>query len=117
MSKAPSSRQRMWNAMRMLQRFNVTNIATTSSVSISVARAYINSLQATGYLKVVTTHGGAGRYATYQLIRNTGPNYPSINRAQVAMDRNNGEFHIPNTPAGEVIKKWLKEAEEFEAQK
>lgn len=117
MSTPPSPRQRMWNAMRMLQRFNVTNIATTASVTISVARNYINALQATGYLKVVTKHGGAGRFTTYHLIRNTGPKYPSINKAQVAQDNNTGDYHIPNTPAGDVIRKLLKEAEEFEARK
>ncbi len=108
MKKEASNRQRIWNSMRIMQRFTIAQIVTTSEVSLSVARHYINTLQATGYLKMVRAQDGkAGGYAIYQLVRNTGPKHPKTNPVQVALDQNNNEFYLPDTRKGELIREWL----------
>lgn len=84
--------EQMWRAMRGLKQFNPRDLAihaTTDVVGVSneTAKSYCSMLLSCGYLactqKATNTH-----QATYQLIRNSGPLAPQIQRVKQVFDPN-----------------------------
>lgn len=88
-----NGRYRAWQAMRIMRRFTIPDIAATADISISSATKYISALLAAGYLRIVLAKrtGVAGGYPVYAMIRNSGPRHPVIRSCGIVFDPNTGE--------------------------
>lgn len=96
--------ENMWRSMRMLGQFTAQDIAvhsTTPTITVSeaTAKAYTSMLLRTGYLRVVRKAVPGKRPATFQLIRNSGPKPPQIQRVKQVFDPNTREVHVPGGAA------------------
>ena len=99
----PSSRERMWKAMRVLKSFDIPMLMITAEVTRRACDDFLNHLHRAGY--VACRHrfrpnggnGGVARdWSTYVLIRNTGPRHPTFTgftpeKPQILIDRNTGD--------------------------
>ncbi|MBP0483967.1 hypothetical protein [Sagittula salina] len=86
----------MWRSMRYLQHFTHLDIAMHSNaggveISRGKARAYCLALFEAGFLKVRGQAVPGKQETHYQLVRNTGPNAPVVERVTVVADSNSGE--------------------------
>lgn len=89
----------IWRSMRMLRKFSTVDVALHSStpmteVTESTVRSYCTMLLATGYLRVIQKADPVkGRKAIYQLVRNSGPKPPMIQRVKHVYDPNTGQVY------------------------
>ncbi|MGD9862566.1 MAG: hypothetical protein AB7S99_05070 [Pseudodonghicola sp.] len=89
----------IWRSMRMLRKFSTVDVALHSStpatqVTESTVKSYCSMLLATGYLRVLQKADPVkGRKAIYQLVRNTGPKPPMIQRVKQVYDPNTGTVY------------------------
>lgn len=76
--KSGGARQRIWDVLRAGQPVQISDIAHRGETSEISVRAYLNALEARGYIEF--QHLGyvaRGPVRTAQLVRNTGPRCPS----------------------------------------
>lgn len=72
-------RQRIWQAMRILVRFSVSDLCrVVHGTSVANVQSYVSRLYLEGYVGKVgkVRRGYAGEYQGYQLINNIGPIMP-----------------------------------------
>lgn len=86
---ADSERQRMWNTMRQLKRWDTADLEATADVSKNHAQRFVMALVEVQYVVLVTPAGRGrnGPRAIYRLVRNTGPVAPRITE-QGILDNN-----------------------------
>lgn len=90
--KLGSSKQKMWQSMRIMRVFTPMEIAQTAEVSIDYATCFVGTLRRAGYLK--RQSGSAGPFAAHQLIKNTGPHAPRHwSKERQVYDLNRGEIY------------------------
>ena len=78
--RAPTQRQRLWRAMRVLPSFDIPGLMLTAAVTGRSAVTTVNQLLRAGYLrKVGRGNGASGAWSTYRLVRDTGPVAPVVN--------------------------------------
>lgn len=80
----------IWRSMRTLKTFDKHDLAETSDVPLRTAQSYLTMLLPAGYLRIVMA-GKPGHAARYQLILNTGPRPPMIQRVKQVFDPNLGK--------------------------
>lgn len=90
-SQKLTGRRRCWNAMRVLRRFTVAEIAQGGEVAYSSAGLYIRKLVQSGYLRCIQSPNEDISFATYTLIRNSGSLNPVVTKEGVR-DQNTGNF-------------------------
>lgn len=95
------ARARLWSAMRVLQTFDLPQLALScGGISRSLA-SFLRDLGLAGYFAELRPADPAtGRPAVYRLVRNTGPRAPTIAHrdmggrfARCVVDRNTGDLH------------------------
>lgn len=106
--RGPSQRERLWKVMRILKRFDLPQLEITSEATRRAAEDFINLLSRAGYIRNLGKGGGTG-WATYALIRDTGPKCPTITNKAGAerrlVDRNNGQ----SVPIGPGLRRRARE--------
>ncbi|MBB96951.1 MAG: hypothetical protein CML68_20435 [Rhodobacteraceae bacterium] len=88
--------EQLWTSMRILKRFTSLELMETATIEIpeGTAKAYCRTLLAAGYLKVLRKAEPAkGRIALYQLIRQSGPKPPQVQRVKRVFDPNTGDVY------------------------
>ncbi|WP_431282700.1 hypothetical protein ACQW02_25385 [Humitalea sp. 24SJ18S-53] len=88
----PSEQERLWQAMKVLRTFIVTDLLTSTGIQApGTVRSYVWNLTRAGYLAVVEP-AGRGTFARYALLasRNTGPRAPAVRRGGIVLDQNTG---------------------------
>lgn len=101
----PNVRSRAWSAMRVLEKFTLSDLTTLAiqpggdphAVSANIAR-YVHHLARAGYLRELPRQPGAALtsngFKRWRLVRDTGPVMPVYSTTRRAVhDRNTGEFH------------------------
>ncbi len=88
--KAPSRKQRMWSAMKVLKRFSHADLALAASVGHIDAKDYCRALRKANYLKVVQTAQRMCRARVYSFdkSKDTGLLAPLVMREGSVFDRN-----------------------------
>lgn len=92
--KPPSVNEAIWRTIRILRTFNANQIIASGStpelvLNIASVRQYLRHLHSAGYLQVRQA-GQAKQLAIYQLIHNTGPKAPEVQRGKKIYDGNLG---------------------------
>ncbi len=72
--KMGAPKQKMWQSMRIMRVFTISDIAQTAEVTTAYAMTFINTLRRAGYIK--RQAGDSGVFATHQLLRNSGVHAP-----------------------------------------
>lgn len=72
-------RAKIWQAMRILRRFLISDLASTSEVPRKHAAVYLHRLRRAEYVREVQPRSRAAE-AVYQLVRNTGPLAPRLGK-------------------------------------
>jgi hypothetical protein len=88
----PTKRESMWRTMRMIKRFDYRELGVSASTEDTPikerdAADYCKHLLKAGYLKVITKATPKSPHR-YQLIRDTGPKPPMIQRVKQVYDPN-----------------------------
>ena len=88
------SQQQMWQAMRIIKRFNYRQLALAAStddhqIALSNCKSYCRRLAVAQYL-VIREPGRPCRPAIYQLVKNTGPKAPMVQSSRNVFDPNLG---------------------------
>ena len=80
--KPNAVRRQVWKSMRMLRRFTIPDLMRTVTVEVAYenVQKFVRKLMKHGYIKKTGryTGGRVGEYQIYQLIRDTGPDYPVV---------------------------------------
>lgn len=80
--KPNAVRRQAWKSMRILGCFTIPDLMRTISVEVNYEniQKYVRKLMKHGYIKKIGryTGGRVGEYQGYQLVRNTGPDYPVV---------------------------------------
>jgi hypothetical protein len=83
-----TGQQKMWNTMKIAQRFTIRDLSMTAGVGEGSAGIYVNRLVQAGYLRIfrpVNVHQPnrlrRGQLTVYQLVRNTGRLAPMVRSA------------------------------------
>lgn len=101
-SRAPTMRQRLWTAMRVLKRFDLPTIIIAAESTRRSAEDFINVLLRTGYIARQTRGNPmTGEWSVYALKRRSGPTAPIVTqpmlgcgrRGRVLFDPNDGTRH------------------------
>ena len=89
-NRLPRARDRAWQSMRILRRFSLPDLMATAEVGQDNARKYVRGLARAGYLRVVKAkaNGHKGGHAVYQLVRDTGPRAPRLQKDGSTYDPN-----------------------------
>lgn len=92
--KPPSVNEAIWRTIRIITTFNANQIIVSGStpelvLNIASVRQYLRHLHSAGYLQVRQA-GQAKQLAIYQLIHNTGPKAPEVQRGKKIYDGNLG---------------------------
>lgn len=101
--KPPSVSETIWRTIRILKTFNANQIIASGStpelvLNIASVRQYLRHLHSARYLQVRQA-GKAKQLAIYQLIHNTGPKAPEVQRGKKVYDCNLGlVVHDPAKP-------------------
>lgn len=102
-STAPAL-QRVWQSMRIMRRFTIGDLMTTSEAGKTAVEKYVAALRKAGYLRLVhnRVNGRAGSRDVFALARDTGPLAP------IRRKDNTGVFD-PNTDLvwnlqGEIVR-------------
>lgn len=92
MKPAKTGRYRAWQAMRIMRRFTIPEIAATAEVGISNITQYTQALVGSGHLRVARAkqEGRAGGHVVYAMARNTGPLQPVLRVDGTVYDANTG---------------------------
>lgn len=99
---ARSAPERMWFAIRKATSiFNADDLAMWTNtpdllITPEDAQVYCRTLLRAGYLRCEVKADGAGRRASYRLVKNTGPRPPELRRIRALWDPNTEAF-IPQT--------------------
>jgi hypothetical protein len=90
------ARQRAWNSIRILRRFQLSDLETTADISHDNVKKYVAGLCKAGYIRIATPRasGVAGGGVVYQLLRDTGPFAPRFGNHGVH-DPNVDPRHAP----------------------
>jgi hypothetical protein len=83
-----------WRGMRIMKRFTTRELHNATGAAETDIRSFCTYLLKAGYLKKISG-GRSGNPATYQLIRNTGPEAPQVTRAKFVFDPNLTEVTWP----------------------
>lgn len=78
---------RLWQSMRSMRVFSLADLIVTAFVPMQTAMTFLYKLQKAGFVRR-EPYRNASRKAVYRLIRNTGPNFPRIERDGSVRDRN-----------------------------
>lgn len=72
-------RNKVWQSMRILRRFTISDLCRTSGASRVNVRKFINRLEAHGYVTQQGdyTGGRAGVFRGLRLVKDIGPHYPT----------------------------------------
>ncbi len=93
--KEATTTQKIWKAIRGLQKFTHDDLATITGCSYQIAKTYVSLLVASGYVRALGREpapaGGRTRKIVYLLVKNTGPRAPA--RHDCLYDPNTGELH------------------------
>jgi Icc-related predicted phosphoesterase len=80
--KPNATRRQVWKSMRILKRFTIPDLMRTLTVEVTYenVQKYVRKLMRHGYIKKTGryTGGRVGEYQIYQLVRDTGPDYPVV---------------------------------------
>ena len=93
--KDSPTRYRLWQAMRVLRRFTISQIAATSEIQHGTAKRYMLELTRAGYVREVAPSKpwlGRDGEAVRILARDSGPRPPRV--------RVDGTIHDPNVGRG-----------------
>lgn len=74
-------RQKMWQSMRILKRFNLPDILrTVPGATMTNARKFFTRLETCGYIGRIGSYvsGRPGEYKAYALLKDTGPVMPAL---------------------------------------
>lgn len=74
--RSPPTGQRLWKAMRVLQRFDVPQLMMAALVSRRSVRRYVRALEAQGIIRPDAPHAAPGHATTYVIARDPGPIAP-----------------------------------------
>jgi len=76
--QAPTTRQRIWQAMRILRVFSYADLQATAEAGRDNVRKFCQALHRAGYLRLERPkrNGKKGGYQVFRLVRDTGPNAP-----------------------------------------
>lgn len=77
-TKRPNARARMWATMRILKAFDIPALMMSAEVTRRACDEFLNLLARAGYVAI--TRHRANEWASYRLLRNTGPKHPTFNR-------------------------------------
>lgn len=87
---ATDKRAALWLAMRVLLRFDLAHLVTTTEATRTNCQDYLTRLCRAGFVRLVSKgNGPARRMAMYHLVRNSGPRAP--------ITRRSGDVYDPNT--------------------
>ena len=88
-----TARDRIWQSMRILRRFALSDLAATAEAGTANCLKYASGLCACGVLSVVTPRatGKKGGHITFALVRDLGPKAPRL--------RADGTTYDPNAQA------------------
>lgn len=84
-------RYRLWQTMRVLRRFTMSQLAASAEVKIAAARTYVLELTRAGYLRVerpAQARRGRDGEAVRVLARDSGPRPPRVRRDGSVFDPN-----------------------------
>lgn len=82
-AKRPEGRQTMWEAMRKLRRFTISELETSTRLKEGALRSYVEALTKAGYLqreRPTERVNGAFPRATWSLVRDTGVEAPRVRK-------------------------------------
>jgi hypothetical protein len=82
--RAPSTRQRLWTAMRVLKRFDVPLLMLTGSASARSVRDFLRALQRADAVRLASAADRGGDCPSYVLIGRPGPVPPEGARGRAA---------------------------------
>lgn len=95
-AKAPSQRQRIWSAIRVLKTFDIATLTMASQTSYGTATMYVSCLTRAGYLRHTTRAvPSRGIQAAYRLVRPSGRQSPVVDSRRDA--EGFGRVTDPNT--------------------
>ncbi len=90
--KTGAPKQKMWQSMRIMRVFTVSDIAQTAEVTTDYAMMFVNILRRAGYIKRQANDTGV--FATHQLLRNSGVHAPRHwTKEDKVFDINRGELY------------------------
>lgn len=100
-SAAPSQRERLWRAIRILRNFDLPRLMMSSEATRRSAEDFVNVLCRAGYLRIATRGNSMrGIWSIYQLARPAGPLCPSVRQrpgphglVRELFDPNDGSSH------------------------
>lgn len=99
-----SYKQRMWQAMRFLNRFTMDDVQATSEVPRASVKKFTSELVRAGYVKILTPYRRnisqeerLRQNVQYLLVRNSGRRYPVINseKGEVFDQNENATYKMP----------------------
>lgn len=89
-------RDRAWQAMRILRRFDVPQVCAAAEIHRVSLMRFLGGLQRCGYVRKRSNgRGGRHEHAVYQLVRDTGPFRPWLQSNGTIYDRNVGREFPP----------------------
>ena len=76
--KPGAVRNKVWQSMRILRRFTVSDLCRTSGAKRSNVRKFVKRLEVHGYIAQLGsyTSGRAGVFKGLRLVKDIGPHYP-----------------------------------------
>ncbi|MGL5028453.1 MAG: hypothetical protein ACRC6P_21135 [Shewanella oncorhynchi] len=90
-----TDQQLIWQSMRILRSFNYPELVSTTGINVGQIRTYCSLLMRFGYVRLVVAVPNhlppkerIGQYATYRLIKDTGPIAPKRLGCHVLYDGN-----------------------------
>lgn len=94
-------RSRAWQAMRSLRVFDLGQIMSVAEIERWNAAKFVRALARTGYLRqVAASNPRRGTFATFRLVRDSGPRAPVIRQIGEVFDPNTGQVHTSCNPPG-----------------
>ena len=76
--KPTAVRRKVWQSMRIMRRFTITDLCRTSGAKRENVRKFVKRLETHGYIAQVGeyTKGRAGVFRGLRLVKDTGPDHP-----------------------------------------
>jgi len=88
-------RSRAWQAMRSLRVFDLGQLMSVAEVARWNAAKFVRALARTGYLREVAPSNPArGIFATFRLVRDSGPRAPVVRQIGEVFDPNTGHVYM-----------------------
>ncbi len=82
-----SLRQKMWQSMRIMKRFNIPDILrTVPAARYSNTLKFFSNLESAGYIGRIGSYvsGRAGEYKSYALLKDIGPTMPVLSSQNIS---------------------------------